>query len=319
MRFDSRTFMLPKDPEHPGQCQDACQVDAARGIAVIADGVSSAIFSAQWANVLVEAVMAAAPDPNNAASFAAWLARQRQTWTQRIDSSTLAWHQRAKLPMGAFSTLLWIQVTESEREQPGAFGAYRLRGFAIGDSCLFHVRGRELVRSFPLETAAQFQADPIVLGSIDLKRDYLMRFTMLNELCYPDDLLILCTDALAEWALKLHEAGGTPDWDRCRTMSEADWQAQITELRRLRHIRYDDTTLVLLRVLAPTPGATGGEPSGARGEWNVEELSKKAKAVSGQVVDQIDQVSERVARGFLKFKDKALKKYRDKFGPDKKK
>lgn len=198
MRFDSRTFMLPKDPEHPGQCQDACQVDAARGIAVIADGVSSAIFSAQWANVLVEAVMAAAPDPNNAASFAAWLARQRQTWTQRIDSSTLAWH-RTKLPMGAFSTLLWIQVTESEREQPGAFGAYRLRGFAIGDSCLFHVRGRELVRSFPLETAAQFQADPIVLGSIDLKRDYLMRFTMLNELCYPDDLLILCTDALAEW------------------------------------------------------------------------------------------------------------------------
>ena len=84
-----------------------------------------------------------------------------------------------------------------------------------------------------------------MLGSIDLKRDDLMRFTMLNELCYPDDLLILCTDALAEWALKLHEAGGVPDWDRCGGMAEADWQAQIAELRRLRHIRYDDTTLVL--------------------------------------------------------------------------
>ena len=315
MRFESRTFMLPKDPEHPGQCQDACQVDAARGVAVIADGVSSAIFSAQWANVLVEAVIDGAPDPTNPAAFAAWLARQRQAWTQRIDSSTLAWHQRAKLPMGAFSTLLWVEVAETGHDEPGAFGAYGLRGFAIGDSCLFHVRRGELVRSFPLETAAEFQADPIVLGSIDLKRDHLMRFTTLNELCYPDDLLILCTDALAEWALKLHEAGGQPDWDRCRGMAEADWQAQIAELRRLRHIRYDDTTLVLLRVLAPTEAGASGGPPPAGGQWNVEDWSKKAKAVSEQVAEQIDQVSGQVVRGLMKFKDKAMKKYRDKFGP----
>ena len=150
-----------------------------------------------------------------------------------------------------------------ERDQPGAFGAYRLRGFAIGDSCLFHVRGGELVRSFPLETAAQFQADPIVLGSIDLKRDHLMQFTMLNELCYPDDLLVLCTDALAEWAMQAARGGRRrPTGTAAATMPEADWQAQIAELRQPRHIRYDDTTLVLLRVLAPTPGTTGARDTG---------------------------------------------------------
>ena len=156
--------------------------------------------------MLVDAVMAGVPDPNLAEAFAAWLNEQRQAWTEQIDTSTLAWFQRAKLPLGAFSTLLWIQVVETDRDQPGAFGAYRLRGFAIGDSCLFHVRRGELVRSFPLQTSAEFQADPLVLGSIDLKRDHLMRFTALDELCYPDDLLVLCTDALAEWAMRMHEA-----------------------------------------------------------------------------------------------------------------
>ena len=223
-------------------------------------------------------------------------------------------------PWGPSPRCCGSRSTRSSDDQPGAFGGYRLRGFAIGDSCLFHVRRGELVRSFPLETAAQFQADPIVLGSIDLKRDHLMRFTMLNELCYPDDLLILCTDALAEWALKLHEAGGVPDWDRCGGMAEADWQAQIAELRRC---ATSATTTPRWCSCGCWPRAetTGARDSGpaAGGQWNVEELSKKAKEVSGQVVDQIDQVSERMARGFLKFKDKAVKKYRDKFGPDKKK
>jgi hypothetical protein len=317
MRFEAQTFKLAKDPEHPGEYQDASRADGQRGIAVIADGVSSAIFSAQWAGVLVDAVMAGVPDPNFTEPFAAWLKQQRGAWTAQIDTSALAWFQRAKLPMGAFSTLLWIHVVETDQDQPGAFGAYRLLGFAIGDSCLFHVRRGELVRSFPLKTAAEFQVDPLVLGSVDLKRDHLMQFMALDELCYPDDLLVLCTDALAEWALRSQEAGAPVDWDRYRTMSEADWQAQIAELRHTRQMRYDDTTLVLLRVLAEMP-ARGDAPPGAWGELNIEEWSKKAKAVSEQVSEQIEQVSGQVVRGLLKFKDKAIKKYHDKFGPDKK-
>ncbi len=322
MRFESRIFKLAKDPEHPGEYQDACQVDAARGIAVIADGVSSAIFSAQWANVLVEAVIADAPDPNDGPALAAWLRKQRRAWTERIDTSTLAWFQRAKLPLGAFSTLLWVRIVETDQDQPGAFGAYRLQGFAIGDSCLFQVRRGELVRSFPLQTSAEFQADPIVLGSIDLKRDHLMQFMVLDELCYPDDLLVLCTDALAEWSMRTQEAGAGPDWDSYRQVSEAQWQAQIAELRHVRHIRYDDTTLALLRVLAETPARTGGGPAGPLGELNIEEWSKKVKAVSEQITEQIsgqiDQVSGQVLRGMKKLKEQALKKYREKFGPDRK-
>ncbi len=175
------------------------------------------------------------------------------------------------------------------------------------------------MRSFPLETAAQFQADPIVLGSIDLKRDHLMRFTTLNELCYPDDLLDPLHRRLGGMGAEAARGGrdarlGPLPHDAGGRLAGPDRRVAAPAPHPLRRHHAGAVARV-----GPDAGATGGEPSGARGEWNVEELSKKAKAVSGQVVDQIDQVSERMARGFLKFKDKALKKYRDKFGPDKKK
>jgi hypothetical protein len=324
MRFQSRTFKLAKDPEHPGQFQDACQVDDARAVAVIADGVSSAIFSAQWANVLVDAVVADTPDPNNIEAFSAWLGRQRQAWTQRIDTSTLAWFQRAKLPTGAFSTLLWVRLAAMDHDQPGAFGAYRLLGFAIGDSCLFHVRGGELVRSFPMQTANDFQTDPIVLGSVDLRRDHLMQFTALDEFCYDDDLLVLCTDALAEWAMRRQEAGDLPNWSSYWEMPEAQWQAEISELRHARQMRYDDTTLLLIRVIAETPAAIessqhdSGPTDGISDELDIENWSKSVKSVSGEVSERVEQLSENVIGKMKMLKEKAMQKYREKFGPDKK-
>ncbi len=67
MLFDHRVFTLPKDPGHPTEFQDAFGLDAARGVAVVADGVTSALFSGQWAGLLAEAVTAAPPNPSDAA------------------------------------------------------------------------------------------------------------------------------------------------------------------------------------------------------------------------------------------------------------
>jgi len=161
------------------------------------------------------------PDPADREAFAAWLKTQREAWAASIDTSGLAWFQKAKLPLGAFSTLLWVEVSPlpKEQQQPGLFGALRLRSYAIGDSCLFHVRHGELLRCFPLESAEQFQADPLVLGSVDLKRDGLISFSRLEEYCFPDDLVVLCTDAIAEWAVRRQQSGDPPEWMRYWYMS----------------------------------------------------------------------------------------------------
>ena len=140
MLLESRTFQLAKDPEHPDENEDAYRIDAARGVAAIADGAGSGIFARPWARLLADAVVADAPDPGDRPAFARWLSGRRQAWQDRIDVSSLAWFQKPKLREGAFSTLLWIRLLEEGGGGPPDETAWRLDGFAVGDSCLFCIR-----------------------------------------------------------------------------------------------------------------------------------------------------------------------------------
>ena len=255
-------------------------------------------------------------------------ARAARRWAASIDTSSLSWFQKAKLPQGAFSTLLYARVCAGDGALDGNFGGYRLVAFALGDSCLFQVRGGELVRSFPLENSAQFEADPIVLGSVDLKRDHLLEFAILDEMCYPGDELVLCTDAVAEWAVHCYERGEPPPWSDFWEMADDDWRSGVVWLRQERQMRIDDTTMVLLRVADDRQGAaTGdqrpGEPAAPAPEqtesdasplgW-IESASQDLKSISDQVAQQADQTSERVIQGLRGLKERALKKYRETFG-----
>lgn len=338
MPLQSRVFRLPKDVEHPDEYQDAYAVDPQRGVAAVADGVASAIFSRQWAEILVEAALSDPPDPDDAESFAGWLQERRRAWSESIDVSGLAWFQKAKLPLGAFSTLVWVQVAPLEEEREGAFGGYRLRGYAIGDSCLFQVRRGELVRMFPALAAEQFAADPVVLGSVDLNRDQLQQFVALDETCYEDDLLVLASDAVAEWAVRQFEAGTPPDWDRYWQMTHAQWEQEVAELRHERQMRYDDATMLLLRVARE--GAMLEEPEGPAASREVaapagvapddEESAPPAPALAADADDEdwrgkfkeasksfaegVGQASSQLLRGLRKWKDSTVRKVRDRFG-----
>lgn len=313
----ARSFALAKDPECPQQNQDAFQVDAARGIVALADGVSSAIFSRQWAAILAAAAAADFPDPGRPDDFARWLAEQRADWSDQIDTTSLAWFQKAKLPAGAFSTLLWIRVSSSDGDEPGTFGAYHLQGHAVGDTCLFHARHGEILRTFPLQTAAEFEASPAALGSVDLNRDRNVQFHRLDVACYSEDLLVLCTDAIAEWAIRSAESGSPPNWERYWDLDCAQWQAEIGELRQSRQMRYDDATLLLLRVVDKAAESTPPPlPSVADADAE-EDWAKTFKEVSAQVSEGIDRLSDRMLHGFQQLKDKAVRKYRDKFKPGK--
>ena len=329
MRFDTQLFTLAKDPEQPSAYQDACCVDTEQHVAAIADGVSSSLFAGPWAAILAEAVVADSPNPTDPQEFAAWLQRQRERWAASIDTSSLAWFQKKKLPGGAFSTLLYARLCAVDDSQAGTFGGYRLVAFALGDSCLFQIRGGELVRSFPLETSAQFEVDPIVLGSVDLKRDHLLQFAILDEMCYPGDELILCTAAVAEWAVRCYEQGEPPVWSDFWHMSEDEWRAGVVWLRQERQMRIDDSTMLMLRVVDDRviTGSSGDQSQESAAEaasdvpaedssdlgW-LQSASKDLKSVSAQMAEQVDHASEQVIKGLRGLKDRALQKYRETFG-----
>jgi hypothetical protein len=335
MRFESRVFKLAKDPEHPEENQDALGTDAARGIAAIADGVAAGIFAGQWARILTQAAVAEPPDPGDKDAFAAWLAERREAWNAQIDVSQLAWFQKPKLRDGAFSTLLWVVITPIDESDRQPQDPWRLRAFAVGDSCLFHIRGSELLRSFPVEKAEELEADPVVIGSVDLNRDELLEFQSFEALCRPGDWLVLSTDAVADWALRRREAGDLPHWADYWTKTEATWQEEVTALRADRQMRYDDATLLLLRVTdgktvpqQPEPVAHRAEATAPQDQPSPPALpqtaaepdwTQKLKSFSEQLAGQ---VSEQVSRGVKKLKEvkesaeSAWRKYRDKSRPD---
>ena len=252
MRFESRSFWLAKDTEMPQCYEDAFCLDAERGAAAIADGVSEGIFSGAWARILTQTTVSDPPNLDNPEEFQAWLARQRAAWAEQIDTSRLAWYQRPKLIDGGMSTLLWVTLHPSDGQPNAVPGSYCLESFAIGDCCLFHMRGGQLVRSFPLQSAAEFDLTPGMIGSVDQKRDHLLEFQSVVDVCVPGDLLVLCTDALAKWALGQSEAGTPVNWERYWEMPVESWQEEIAALRHDRQLRYDDTTLLLLRVVEET-------------------------------------------------------------------
>lgn len=256
MRFESRTFWLPKDADETAQYQDAFALDAESGRAAIADGVSSAIFSGPWARLLTLGVVAEPPKLDDTAAFQAWLAEKRAAWVNAIDTSKLTWYQRPKMVDGAMTTLLWLELSPAETNAEGLATRYQLRSFAIGDSCLFHLRGGELLYWFPLQNAGEFGLNPAVVGSVDRQLDHLLGFNFRDHDCSPGDLLVLATDAVALWAVERQESGEAVDWSRYWDLSDEDWRGEIFALRDAKQMRFDDSTLVLLRVMEERPAPT---------------------------------------------------------------
>lgn len=316
MRFEARVFRLAKDPEHPEQNQDALRVDPARGTAALADGVTSGIFSGPWAEILTEAVQADPPDLDTPGAFAAWLARARGTWSAAIDTSRLAWFQKAKMQQGAFSTLLWFALEPCDPSE-GTFGTYRLRAWAIGDSCLFHVRDGTLLAKFPIQSADELQADPLVVGSLDLRRDGMLEFETFEATCRSGDLLVLATDAVAEWALRAADEGEPPAWEQYWATTENAWRAEVASLRQAGAMRYDDATLALVRVVppghqSPEPSDAPGmrETSGAAGEDDdLEQLRAWARRVGESSEQMAQQVTEQLRDGLRRLRDAARNRF----------
>jgi hypothetical protein len=159
---------------------------------------------------------------------------------------------------GAYCTLLWAEFSpwRDENDLPGedASAQFLLRCFAVGDSCLFHVRDGQLLHKFPLETVAQFAEDPITICSVNRNRDHLLEFQTLEAICRAGDFVFLTSDALAKWIYLALEGDEPVDWPGFWNLTPDAWNRLVAELRDRppgRRMRVDDTTLIMLRLGEP--------------------------------------------------------------------
>jgi hypothetical protein len=124
----------------------------------------------------------------------------------------------------------------------------------VGDACLFHTRGAELLSAFPLRRADAFNNYPTLLGSLTAPEEVRdKRACRAQDTCRAHDRLWLMTDALAQWLLAEYEAGGQPWQDLAPFLAEPDqsprFEARIEELRVAKRLRNDDVALVAVEVL----------------------------------------------------------------------
>jgi len=288
MPFQARIFWQPKDDGFWKEYEDAYAVNSQRAVAAIADGVSSAMFSGKWARLLVEAIVNGPPDPAKREEFVQWLEPLRAEWERQIDRPNLPFFQKMKLQDcgGGYSTVLWLETLPPENGEH-APAAWRYRGVALGDCCLFHVRGGQIMATFPMQKSADFDLDPASLGSVRHRQDRTLVFQTFEAEYLPDDVLALATDALAAWIFRQVEAGKAVPWDEWAGMSDEEFATWLREVRKALAIRFDDTTLILLKavtaLLEPPPEApqpAEAEPTVAlvakpSGEATTEELLLK--------------------------------------------
>jgi hypothetical protein len=246
-----RAFRLPRQGYALEECQDASAGDPERGRFAIADGAAESPYSALWARLLVEEFVRRS---ERRPQWANWLPSLQQRWADQVSrpvdprlwatNSTdpgVPWYLEPGLLQGAFATFLGLVVEETSWD-----------ALAVGDSCLFQVRGGELRRAFPIDRAADFSNAPWLVGSRTSPGEVPHKKGVLGEGdCQPRDHFWLMTDALAQWFLAEVEAGGKP-WLAFEPLlnspteddAERTFAQWIERLRAARQLRNDDVALL---------------------------------------------------------------------------
>jgi hypothetical protein len=222
-----RALFVPRRGSTADEYEDAFAADPAAGRFAVADGASESSFAGPWARLLVEGFVRPAPG---------WLAAARQSWAARVDGRALPWYAEAKRDAGAFATFLGLVLA-----------AGRWHALAVGDTCLFQMRRDELVAAFPLGRSADFGNRPRLIGSRPPADPAAEAHAEGGGAWEAGDRFLLMTDALAQWFLRRHEAGGRP-WEELSGLAETAFADWVDERRRGDGLRNDDVTVVMIDV-----------------------------------------------------------------------
>jgi hypothetical protein len=230
-RFGWRALVLGKEPGFPDETEDAFAGNLAAGRFAVADGASASAFAGPWARMLAESFV------ESDKHWSVWLRRARQRWQKECQHNQLPWYLDEGFADGAFATL--TGVTFDERRT-------RWQATAVGDSCLFHVRGQRLRQAFPIRRRADFNQTPALLGSRAGPRGKRTKRLRVEAAWQKGDVMLLATDALSEWFLGEIESGKEPWTELLALEKRGEFAAWVGARRESRQIAADDVTLLVI-------------------------------------------------------------------------
>lgn len=257
-RAEAQAFWLPKAGSTEAEYDDAYwprrQVsgESCHRFAV-ADGATETLFSGIWARQLTRAYCKGILDDSPVRE---WLADLQQKWWGIVRRRPLPWYAEQKLESGTFAAL--VGVTLSSKSRNGEYGTWHAR--AIGDSCLFQIRGSSILAKFPLSRSEDFTNCPTLLSSKSDENagtEFLVSSTGSWE--YGDHFFLM-TDAIAAWFIRAVEDGQAP-WETVRDLDNDDdhhmmaakygmrsFRQWVSEARHDGVMRNDDVTLYRIEI-----------------------------------------------------------------------
>lgn len=207
MLLTTKVFWTPKLGNSSEEYEDAyCQLNGVEEAEIfrcaIADGATQTSFSRFWAQLLVNEYCEEGVKEENLQKS---LKPLQDKWRTEADSKPLPWYAQEKIRQGAFATILGLSLRE-ENQPDGIIGSWT--AFAIGDSCLFHIRENKILKSFPLQHSDDFNSSPALLSSNSISNENIEYFShAITGTWYSGDVFFLMTDAMACWFLQCKEQG----------------------------------------------------------------------------------------------------------------
>jgi hypothetical protein len=239
---------MPKQGEPDSSWEDA--VDFDRGVAAICDGASAGIYCKNWADVLARGFVHETPALDDPAARSAWIRACREQWRGMIDFERVRPLALNKINFtGAAATFLGLRVGLPLAGDSGDVSTLRWVAWSVGDACLLHVRDGRLHASFPMVCSEDFGISPTLFRTVPAAG--IPAPVLASGTLVPGDVLVLATDAIAQYLLACEERGEPCDYTALWNADQDSWRAQIQDLRNRREIVDDDCTLLLLRVADP--------------------------------------------------------------------
>jgi serine/threonine protein phosphatase PrpC len=232
---------MPKVGNEDNEQEDAFLIDPQKGKFVVSDGASSGIYSKLWADLLTknfiegEEILDNNSDPKK--FLESIVNKSRIDWKAKIPAD-IKWPASEKILEGSFATFLALQLHD------GPNNSSNWNAIAVGDSCLFKIKGKRIIQSFPIHEALDFNNSPYLIASNF--NSYQEHIQITSGTFVKGEKLVLATDSISKWLFQENES----DVSLSKTL---DFISKIEDKRKYfenlvntKIVHYDDLTLVML-------------------------------------------------------------------------
>lgn len=229
----------PKRGHTEAEYEDAMASNKTQLRFAVADGASESSFAALWARLLAQAFVRGQITPITLLSD---LEPLQVRWRKRVQSKKLPWYASQKVEGGAFAALVGLTLIAGNKRQ--------WQAIAVGDCCLFHVRGHSILRTFPAESTDDFNNRPILISSNPARNVGLnLHVRAVEGQWQKGDTFLLMSDALAAFFLgQVAELGRLASDVLSFDNSDDGFQAWVSRSRASGLLMNDDVSLLRVDV-----------------------------------------------------------------------